>query len=190
MSKVIVVTGASAGVGRACVRAFAQRGYDVALLTRRQEGLAAAAAEVRAVGARASVQVIDVADYTCCGGRSVPRRGRARSNRRVGQQRHGVGVRVVPRHQPRGVRPRDGGHLWWLRQRPPSNVEAHRAAGHRNDRAGGVDARLPRHRSPAAYCADKHAIQGLCDSLRTELHHGGSRVHVAMVQLPALNTPS
>jgi hypothetical protein len=41
----------------------------------------------------------------------------------------------------------------------------------------------------AAYCAAKHAVQGFCDSLRTELLHDGSRVRLTMVQLPALNTP-
>jgi short-subunit dehydrogenase len=41
----------------------------------------------------------------------------------------------------------------------------------------------------SAYCAAKHAVQGFCDSLRTELLHDGSNVRVTMVQLPALNTP-
>lgn len=41
----------------------------------------------------------------------------------------------------------------------------------------------------SAYCAAKHAIQGFCDSLRSELLHDGSRVHLCMVQMPALNTP-
>jgi hypothetical protein len=41
----------------------------------------------------------------------------------------------------------------------------------------------------SAYCAAKHAIQGFCDSLRTELLHDGSRVRLTMVQLPAMNTP-
>ena len=41
----------------------------------------------------------------------------------------------------------------------------------------------------SAYCAAKHAVQGFCDSLRSELLHDGSRVRLCMVQLPALNTP-
>jgi hypothetical protein len=41
----------------------------------------------------------------------------------------------------------------------------------------------------AAYCAAKHAVQGFCDSLRTELLHERSAVRLTMVQLPALNTP-
>jgi NAD(P)-dependent dehydrogenase (short-subunit alcohol dehydrogenase family) len=185
MSKIIVVTGASAGVGRACVRAFAQRGYDVALLTRRQEGLARRQPRCARSGPgprwRSSTSP------------TTPAVEAAASH--VEDELGPIDVWVNNAMASvfgsfLGVRPRDGGHLRWLRQRLPSNVEAPGAARHRNDRAGGVDARLPRHRLQAAYCADKHAIQGLCDSLRTELHHGGSHVHVAMVQLPALNTPS
>src|SRR5207302_2951403 len=41
----------------------------------------------------------------------------------------------------------------------------------------------------SAYCAAKHAVEGFCDSLRSELLHDGGEVHVTMVQLPALNTP-
>src|SRR5205085_4002301 len=60
--KVVVVTGASSGVGRACVRAFAERGADVALLARGRDGLEAAAKEVEAAGRRALVLPLDVAD--------------------------------------------------------------------------------------------------------------------------------
>src|ERR1041385_3158839 len=61
-NKVVVVTGASAGVGRAAARAFAARGADVALLARGKDGLEAAAHEVEAAGARALVIPVDVAD--------------------------------------------------------------------------------------------------------------------------------
>lgn len=59
--KVVVVTGASAGVGRATARAFAERGADVALLARGQAGLAGARREVEAAGRRALVLPVDVA---------------------------------------------------------------------------------------------------------------------------------
>ncbi|HEX3466676.1 MAG TPA: SDR family NAD(P)-dependent oxidoreductase, partial [Candidatus Elarobacter sp.] len=62
MSKVAVVTGASAGVGRAVVREYARRGYDVALIARGHDGLDAARAEVEACGRRALVLPTDVAD--------------------------------------------------------------------------------------------------------------------------------
>lgn len=62
MPRTTVVTGASAGVGRAVARALAQRGDDVALLARNHDGLQAAAAEVRAAGARALPIFVDVAD--------------------------------------------------------------------------------------------------------------------------------
>ena len=60
--RVVVVTGASAGVGRATVRAFAKRGCSVGLIARGSEGLDAAAAEVRGEGARAAAVSADVAD--------------------------------------------------------------------------------------------------------------------------------
>src|SRR5690348_2866131 len=60
--KVVVVTGASAGVGRAVVRAFAQGGHDVALIARGRDGLEAAQREVEEVGGRAIICELDVAD--------------------------------------------------------------------------------------------------------------------------------
>src|SRR5436190_17380562 len=60
--RVVGVTGASSGVGRATVRAFAERGADVALIARGREGLEAAAKEVEAAGGRALVLPLDVAE--------------------------------------------------------------------------------------------------------------------------------
>src|SRR5688500_4636869 len=62
MSKTVVVTGASAGVGRATARAFGARGDRVALLARGEEGLAAAAREVEEAGGTALTISVDVAD--------------------------------------------------------------------------------------------------------------------------------
>ncbi|HET7761849.1 MAG TPA: SDR family NAD(P)-dependent oxidoreductase, partial [Phycicoccus sp.] len=62
MSRVVAVTGASGGIGRATVREFAKRGDDIALLARGEAGLEAAAEEVRAMGRRALVVPTDVAD--------------------------------------------------------------------------------------------------------------------------------
>ncbi|MGH2890736.1 MAG: SDR family NAD(P)-dependent oxidoreductase, partial [Solirubrobacteraceae bacterium] len=63
MARVAVITGASAGVGRATARAFAQRGFDVALLARGEAGLNAAAEDVQAAGARALAIPTDVAEF-------------------------------------------------------------------------------------------------------------------------------
>ena len=68
--RVVVVTGGSAGVGRATVRAFAENGDDVAILARGQDGLDAAAKEVEAAGGRALAVRVDVADAD---GRRQPR---------------------------------------------------------------------------------------------------------------------
>src|SRR3954447_8310415 len=62
-SKVVVVTGASGGVGRAVAEAFGGRGDAVGLLARGEEGLAGAADDVRAAGGRALAIPVDVADY-------------------------------------------------------------------------------------------------------------------------------
>ena len=67
----------------------------------------------------------------------------------------------------RRMRPRDRGHI----------VQVGSALAYR-----GIPLQAP-------YCAAKHAIQGLCDSLRAELLHDGSNVRLTMVQMPALNTP-
>src|SRR5947207_1780914 len=61
-NKVVVITGASAGVGRAAVREFAKRGWSVGLIARGADGLDAAKREVEALGQRALVLPTDVAD--------------------------------------------------------------------------------------------------------------------------------
>src|ERR671937_2204870 len=63
VSKVVVITGASAGVGRAAVRAFAKRGASIGLLARGRDGLEGARKEVEELGGRALVCPVDVADY-------------------------------------------------------------------------------------------------------------------------------
>ena len=83
--QVAVITGASAGVGRATVRVFAEHGFDVALLARGEAGLEAAAKEVGAAGGRAVVVPTDVSQFDQVERGRPPRRGGTGPDRRLGQ---------------------------------------------------------------------------------------------------------
>src|SRR5947199_719952 len=189
MRKVAVITGASAGVGRATVRAFAKAGYDIGLIARGEDGLQAAAREVEEAGRRALVLPLDVSDAAAVEAAAATierefgpidiwvnnamvsvfspvKRMRAEEYRRVTEVTylgyvHGTLVAL------RRMLPRDRGAI----------VQVGSALAYRG---------IP---LQSAYCAAKHAIQGFVDSLRCELLHDKSNVRVTMVQLPAMNTP-
>ena len=185
----VVVTGASAGVGRAVVRAFAERGCDVALLARGRDGLEAAAKEVEAAGQHALVLPVDVADADAVEVAAATTEAElgpidvwvnnamvsvfspvgdltAEEVRRVTEVTY-LGYVHGTLSALRRMRPRDRGTIVQV-----GSALAHRA--------------IP---LQAAYCGAKHAIEGFTESLRCELLHDHSRVRVTMVQLPALNTP-
>ena len=187
--KVVVVTGASAGVGRAVVRAFADRGADVALIARGVDGLEGARRDVEERGGRALVLPLDVADagaMEAAAARVEAELGpvdvwvnnamasvfspvkemTAEDFRRVTEVTY-LGVVHGTLSALRRMLPRDRGVI----------VQVGSALAYRG---------IP---LQSAYCGAKHAIQGFVDSLRTELMHDGSGVRVTMVQLPALNTP-
>jgi NAD(P)-dependent dehydrogenase (short-subunit alcohol dehydrogenase family) len=189
MPKVVVITGASAGVGRACVRAFARAGYDVGLVARGRAGLEAAAAEVEATGRRAFVAPVDVADYDRLGAVAASVEDALGPiavwvNDAFGS----VFAKFIDVHPEEFRRTTEVAYLGY--------VHGTRVA---------LDRMLPRDRGvivqvgsalgyrgiplQAAYCGAKHAIKGFTESLRAELQHDGSAVSVTMVQLPAVNTP-
>jgi NAD(P)-dependent dehydrogenase (short-subunit alcohol dehydrogenase family) len=187
--RVVVVTGASAGVGRATVRAFAGEGAHVGLIARNREALENARSEVLALGGRALVLPLDIADP------EAVEDAAARTEKELGPIDVWVNDAMCSVFSPvKEMRPAEYrrvtevtylGYVWGtlaaLRRMLPRDrgtiVQVGSALAYRG---------IP---LQSAYCAAKHAIQGFCDSLRTELLHDGSRVHLCMVQMPALNTP-
>jgi NAD(P)-dependent dehydrogenase (short-subunit alcohol dehydrogenase family) len=189
ISEVVVVTGASAGVGRATVRAFARRGACIGLLARGQNGLQAARREVEELGGRALVVPIDVADL------DQVEAAAGAVEEAFGPIDVWVNNAMVSVFSPvKEMMPAEYkrvtevtylgyvyGSLAALRRMLPRDrgmiVQVGSALAYRG---------IP---LQSAYCAAKHAIQGFTESLRCELMHDGSNVRVTMVQLPALNTP-
>lgn len=187
--KVVVVTGASAGVGRAAAIAFGRKGYKVALLARGAEGLEGARRDVEAAGGQALVVVTDVADH------DQVEAAAERVERELGPidvwVNNAMATIFAPLDQ---VSPQDFeratqvtylGSVWGtmaaLKRMKPRNsgtiVQVGSALAYRS---------IP---LQAAYCGAKSAMRGFTDSLRSELIHDQSKVHVTMVQLAAFNTP-
>ncbi|GAB3999976.1 SDR family oxidoreductase [Glycomyces albus] len=187
--RTVVVTGASAGVGRACARAFGARGDTVVLLARGERGLEAAADEVRERGGSPTILEVDVADA------EAVEAAAERVETEIGPIDLWVNCAFATVFGPfdrigadEFKRVTEVTYLGY--------VHGTRAAlRHMLDRDRGVivqvGSALAYRGIPlqSAYCGAKHAIQGFNESLRCELLHGRSRVRVTMVQLPAVNTP-
>jgi short-subunit dehydrogenase len=187
--KVVAVTGASAGVGRATVRELARRGADVGLIARDLDRLAATAAEVREAGARACVAAADVSDAEAL------ERAAARIEAELGPIDVWINVAMTavlaevtetsPEEFKRVVEVNYLGSVYGaqaaLRRMLPRDEGVIVQVGSALSRRG-----IP---LQATYCASKHAVKGFADSLRAELIHHRSRVKVTLVQLPGLNTP-
>lgn len=182
LPQVVVITGASAGVGRATVRAFAKRRARIGLMARGRDGLDAARREVEAAGGEAIVLPADVAAADAVERRFGP----------IDVWINNAMTSVFsPVHelQPDEVRRVTDvtyhgtvyGTLAALRRMRLRNrgviIQVGSALAHRA---------IP---LQAAYCGAKHAMEGFTESLRSELLHDGSEVRVNMVHLPALNTP-
>jgi len=187
--EVVVITGASAGVGRATVREFARRGAHVALIARGRDGLEGARREVEQAGGRALVLPLDVADA------DAVEQAAETVERELGPIDVWVNNAMVSVFSPvKQMRPEEYrrvtevtylgyvyGTLAALRRMLPRDrgfiVQVGSALAYRG---------IP---LQSAYCGAKHAIQGFMDSLHAELIHDRSNVRVTMVQLPAVNTP-
>lgn len=188
-SEIVVITGASAGAGRATVREFARHGASIGLIARGPDGLEGARAEVEAAGGRALVLPVDVADANAVEAAaekvekdlgpidiwindamtsvfSPIKEMTAEEFKRVTEVTY-LGYVYGTLAALKRMLPRDRGTI----------VHVGSALAYRS---------IP---LQAAYCASKHAVLGFFASLRTELLHDRSHVHTTMVQMPALNTP-
>lgn len=189
MAEIAVITGASAGIGRATVREFARRGCSLALLARGEEGLEATAREVEELGGRALVIPADVADFAAiehAADRVIEEFGRI--DIWVNNAFAGIFSRFMDMSLEEFRRVVDVTFM--------GQVHGTRAAlKHMRAQGSGsivlVGSALAYRGIPlqSAYCAAKHALQGFHDSLRVELLAEDSPVRLAMVQLPGVNTP-
>lgn len=188
-AEVVVVTGASAGVGRAVVRRFAKDGACIALLARGRDGLEAARLEVEVAGGRALVIPTDVADA------EQVEAAAAQTEERFGPIdiwiNNAMASVFSPVSQMLPEEYRRVTEVTYL-----GSVHGILAALRRMQRRDSgcivqVGSALAYRGIPlqSAYCAAKHAVQGFIDSLNCELIHDKSRIHVSHVHLPAVNTP-
>lgn len=188
-AEVVVITGASAGVGRATAREFARRGAHIALLARGQDGLEAAHAEVESLGGRAMIVPTDVADQ------DQVERAAAEVEEVLGPIDIWINNAMATVFSPISeLRPEEFkratevtylGAVWGTmaalnRMRPRNRGVIVQVSSALSYRA------IP---LQAAYCGAKHALRGFTTSLRSELMHERSDIHVTMVHMPALNTP-
>ena len=189
MAEVAVITGASAGIGRATVRRFAREGYAIALIARGREGLEATAGEVNELGGKALVLPTDVADAAAvesAAERVVEEFGHI--DIWVNNAFAGIFSRFMDMSLEEFRRVVDVTFM--------GQVHGTRAAlKHMLPQGSGsivlVGSALAYRGIPlqSAYCAAKHGVQGLIDSLRVELLAEDSKVRLTMVQLPGVNTP-
>jgi NAD(P)-dependent dehydrogenase (short-subunit alcohol dehydrogenase family) len=187
--EVVVITGASAGVGRATVRKFARHGARIGLLARGMDGLEAARREVEELGGRALVIPTDVANP------DQVEKAAAQIEAELGEIDIWINDAMTSVFSP-------------IKEMTPEEfrrVTEVTYLGYVYGTLAALKRMLPRNRGvivqvgsalayrgiplQASYCAAKHAIQGFCDSLRCELIHDKSKVRLTMVQMPALNTP-
>ena len=188
-TQTVVITGASAGIGRATARLFGARGARVGLIARGQAGLDGAARDVKEAGGTALAISADVSDYDQV----------SAAARQVEQELGPIDVWVnvaftsvfAPFEQITAAefrRVTEVSYLGFVHgtmaalalMRPRGRgtiVQVGSALGERS---------IP---LQSAYCGAKHAINGFTSSLRCELRHERSGVHVTVVQMPAVNTP-
>jgi short-subunit dehydrogenase len=186
---VVVITGASAGVGRATAQAFAKKGARIGLLARGRDGLEGARREVEELGGKALVLPTDVSDP------GEIEAAASEVEKAFGPIDIWVNNAMTSVFSP--VKEMEPGEY--------KRVTEVTYLGYVYGALSALKRMLPRDRGviiqvgsalayrgiplQSSYCAAKHAIQGFCDSLRAELIHDKSKVRLSVVQLPAMNTP-
>lgn len=186
---VVMITGASAGVGRAVARRFAQDGAKIGLIARGRDGLDAAAREVEDAGGKALVLPLDVSDA------DAVENAATRLEAEFGPIDIWVNAAFAGVLAP----------FMEMELRDYARVTNVTYLGQVHGTRAALKRMLPRDRGSivlvgsalayrgiplqSAYCGAKHAIQGFHDSVRSELIHAKSKVSISMVQLPGVNTP-
>lgn len=188
-AKVVVITGASAGIGRATACEFAKQGAVIALLARDAQRLEEVCREVEQLGGKAIAIPTDVAEF------EQVEAAAERIERELGPVDVWVNNAMTTVFAPfEAISPQDyrrvtdvtyHGYVWGtmaaLKTMRPRNhgtiVQVGSALAYRA---------IP---LQSAYCGAKHAIEGFTESVRCELIHAKSKVHITMVQMPAVNTP-
>ncbi len=187
--QIVVVTGASGGIGRATAKAFGERGATVALLARGQTGLEGAKRDVEQAGGKALVIPTDTADH------EQVEAAAARVEEELGPIDVWVNVAFTSVFAP----------FWEISPEEFTRVTQVTYLGFVYGTMSALRRMKSRDRGTivqvgsalayrgiplqTAYCGGKHAIQGFTEALRCELLHERSNVHVTMVQMPGVNTP-
>jgi NAD(P)-dependent dehydrogenase (short-subunit alcohol dehydrogenase family) len=189
MTETVVITGASAGIARATARLYGERGANVGLIARGQAGLAGAARDVEEAGGKALAISADVADY-----------GQVEDAAREVEDFFGpidVWINVAftsvlaPFADISAAEFRRVTEVSYLGFVYGTMVALDRMSGRDRGTIVQVGSALGARSIPlqSAYCGAKHAVNGFTSSLRCELLHQHSGVHVTVVQMPAVNTP-
>jgi len=187
--RTVVITGASAGVGRAAALEFAREGAQIGLLARGRAGLEAAKIDVEQLGSSAHLLPVDVADAEAVESAATE------IEQRLGPIDVWVNNAMASVFSP----------VKQMTAEEFKRVTEVTYLGYVYGTLAALRRMLPRNRGiiiqvgsalayrgiplQSAYCAAKHAVQGFVDSLRCELIHDKSKVRVTMIQMPALNTP-
>jgi NAD(P)-dependent dehydrogenase (short-subunit alcohol dehydrogenase family) len=186
---VVVITGASAGVGRATARAFAQRGACIGLIARGRSALEATKRDVEALGGRAIVFPADVAEADAMvAAADAVERAFGAIDIWINNAMVSVFSPVKAMTAAEFKRVTDVTYLGYVHG---TLAALRRMLPRDRGTIVQVGSALAKRSIPlqSAYCAAKHAVHGFTESLRCELLHDGSKVTVTMVEMPALNTP-
>lgn len=187
--EVVVVTGASAGIGRAIAREFGAHGASVVLLARSRDGLEGAREDVERLGGRALPILTDVSDDL------QVEAAADRAEREFGPIDIWINNAMVsvlsPALKMTATDYRRVTNVTYLGYVYGTLAALHRMVPRDRGVVVQIGSALAYRAIPlqSAYCGAKHAIRGFTESLRSELIHDKSRVHLSIVQLPAVNTP-